>query len=102
MTIDGGLIARGWTGPELVGVAEGEWWRLVTSGFPHANLMHIGFNCLVPSQQWQVHTPVTGGPRFVAPYFYSMFTSSFALMLLSPTTLPVAAPCTGWCLTDLR
>lgn len=28
-------------GPE---VAAGEWWRVVTSGFLHANLLHIGFN----------------------------------------------------------
>jgi len=26
------------------GVAYGEWWRIVTSGFLHANLLHIAFN----------------------------------------------------------
>src|SRR5580704_7123101 len=30
-----------------VGVAHGEWWRIVTSGFLHANLLHIGFNMYV-------------------------------------------------------
>src|SRR3546814_6536029 len=47
MTIDGGLIARGWTGTELVGVAEGEWWRLVTRSEEHTSelqsLMRISY-----------------------------------------------------------
>src|SRR5579862_164794 len=29
------------------GVAHGQWWRLVTSGFLHENILHIGFNMLV-------------------------------------------------------
>src|SRR4051794_38101046 len=28
----------------LVGVAHGEWWRVVTGGFLHAGLLHIGMN----------------------------------------------------------
>ncbi|HEY9555884.1 MAG TPA: rhomboid family intramembrane serine protease [Acidimicrobiales bacterium] len=91
MTIDGGLIARGWTGTELVGVAEGEWWRLVTSGFLHANLIHIGFNCLVLYQLGQVLEPVLGRLRFGAVYFASMLTGSFGVLLLSPDSLTVGA-----------
>src|SRR3546814_19978323 len=91
MTIDGGLIARGWTGTELVGVAEGEWWRLVTSGFLHANLIHIGFNCLVLYQLGQVLEPVLGRLRFGAVYFASMLTGSSGVLLLSPDSLTVGA-----------
>ena len=29
------------------GVAEGEWWRLITSAFLHGNLLHLGMNMLV-------------------------------------------------------
>src|SRR3979409_1665831 len=29
---------------KLIGVAHGEWWRLITGGFLHASLLHIGFN----------------------------------------------------------
>ncbi|HLY35364.1 MAG TPA: rhomboid family intramembrane serine protease [Candidatus Limnocylindria bacterium] len=36
LTVDGALI------PPLV--AQGEWWRLITHAFLHANLLHIGFN----------------------------------------------------------
>ncbi len=30
-----------------LGVAHGQWWRIVTSGFLHENLLHIGFNMYV-------------------------------------------------------
>jgi len=36
LTVDGALI------PALV--AQGEWWRLITHAFLHANVLHIGFN----------------------------------------------------------
>lgn len=26
-------------------VADGEWWRIITSGFLHGSIMHLGFNC---------------------------------------------------------
>ena len=29
------------------GVAHGQWWRIITSGFLHENLIHIGFNMYV-------------------------------------------------------
>src|SRR5207248_9249272 len=29
------------------GVAHGQWWRIVTGGFLHENLLHIGFNMWV-------------------------------------------------------
>src|SRR3546814_17491346 len=69
MTIDGGLIARGWTGTELVGVAEGEWWRPVSSGLLHATLIHICFTCLVPSQLGTVPGHALGRPPLGAVYF---------------------------------
>jgi membrane associated rhomboid family serine protease len=91
MTIDGGLIGIASYQGELIGVAEGEWWRLVTSGFLHANLLHIGFNCLVLYQLGLVLEPVLGRLRFTAVYFASMLTGSFGVLLLSPDRLTVGA-----------
>lgn len=53
----------------LVGVAEGEWWRLVTSMFLHGNLLHLGVNMLF---LWWVAAPVEeaiGRWRFALIYF---------------------------------
>ena len=89
--IDGGLIASGRTVDGLVGVAEGEWWRLVTSGFLHANLLHVGFNCLVLYQLGQLLEPALGRLRFGIVYFAAMLTGSFGVLLLSPDRLTVGA-----------
>ena len=40
VTWDYGLLGIGREGFRLVGVAEGDWWRLVTGGFLHAGLLH--------------------------------------------------------------
>ena len=46
---------------ELIGVANGEWYRLVTSGFLHANLIHVGFNMFVLYRLGQLLEPALGG-----------------------------------------
>ena len=48
-------------------VAEGEWYRLVTSGFLHASLFHIGFNMLLLFFLGRLLEPALGTPRFLAP-----------------------------------
>jgi membrane associated rhomboid family serine protease len=41
------LLAKGtWVDGQPIGVANGEWYRLLTSMFLHANLVHIGSNML--------------------------------------------------------
>jgi membrane associated rhomboid family serine protease len=51
----GSLIGIGIQHGQLVGVAQGEWWRLVTSAFLHASILHLGFNVLF---LWWVGAPV--------------------------------------------
>jgi membrane associated rhomboid family serine protease len=53
------------------GVAGGEYWRLITSAFLHANLIHIGFNMLA---LWWFGAPVEeylGRARYIGLYIVS-------------------------------
>lgn len=92
MTIDGGLIGVGrLASGRLIGVAEGEWWRLLTSGFLHANLIHVGFNMWVLYQLGRILEPVLGRLRFGVVYVVAMLCGSFGVLLLNPHGLTVGA-----------
>src|SRR5215207_8185144 len=47
-------------------VAEGEWYRLISGGFLHASLIHIGFNMFLLLILGRILEPALGTPRFVA------------------------------------
>ena len=52
-------------------VAEGEWWRLVTSAFLHGNILHLGMNMLV---LWLIGPPLEdylGHGRYALLYLVS-------------------------------
>ena len=73
------------------GVAGGEWYRLVTGGFMHAGVIHIGMNMLV---LWLVGSQlerVLGHARYLALYFACLLAGSFAVMLASPGDVTVGA-----------
>jgi membrane associated rhomboid family serine protease len=72
-------------------VAEGEWYRLLTSGFLHASIIHIGFNMFALFFLGRLLEPGIGTARFVALYFASLFAGSFGAILLSPDSLTIGA-----------
>ena len=72
-------------------VAEGEWYRLLTSGFLHASIVHIGFNMFALYFLGRILEPGIGTPRFVALYFASLFAGSFGALLLDPNALTIGA-----------
>lgn len=72
-------------------VAEGEWYRLLTSGFLHISLIHIGFNMFALYFLGRILEPGIGTPRFVVLYFASLFAGSLGATLLSPDTLTIGA-----------
>jgi membrane associated rhomboid family serine protease len=72
-------------------VAEGEWYRLITAGFLHASIFHIGFNMLLLFFLGRLLEPALGTPRFLALYFASLLGGSFGALLLSPDALTVGA-----------
>jgi membrane associated rhomboid family serine protease len=72
-------------------VANGDWYRLVTSGFLHSGLIHIGFNMYILWFLGNLLEPSLGPVRFGALYFASLLAGSFGALLLSPTSLTVGA-----------
>jgi membrane associated rhomboid family serine protease len=73
------------------GLADGEWWRLITSAFLHDGLFHIGVNMLV---LWFVGAPVEeaiGRGRFLALYLVSGLAGSAGALLLDPNAITVGA-----------
>jgi membrane associated rhomboid family serine protease len=72
-------------------VSEGEWYRLITSGFLHAGLLHVGFNMFALFFLGRILEPSIGTPRFLAIYFASLFGGSFGALLLSPDALTIGA-----------
>ena len=72
-------------------VANGDWYRLITSGFMHANLLHIGLNMLI---LWLVGSQieeVLGRGRYLLLYFVSLLAGSAGALLQNPLGLTVGA-----------
>ncbi len=65
-------------------VANGDWWRLVTSGFLHAGLFHIAFNMYALYIIGMLVEPAIGTVRFLAIYFVSLLAGSAGVLLLTP------------------
>jgi membrane associated rhomboid family serine protease len=73
------------------GVAHGQWWRLVTSGFLHEDILHIGFNMWVLYYLGMMLEPALGRVKFGAIYAVSLLTGSLGALLVSPHVLTVGA-----------
>ncbi len=90
LAINGSSVVRefGLYGPL---VAESEWYRLLTGGFLHASLIHIGFNMFALFFLGRILEPSIGTPRFLAVYFSSLFGGAFGALLLDPNALTIGA-----------
>jgi membrane associated rhomboid family serine protease len=86
----GGTLYDKW---DLVGpaVANGDWWRLITAAFLHANLIHIAFNMYF---LWFVGSAVEtalGRGRFLAVYLISGLAGSAGALIDNATAPTVGA-----------
>jgi membrane associated rhomboid family serine protease len=72
-------------------VADGDWWRLLTAGFLHANLVHLLLNMYALYFLGRMLEPALGHVRFAGLYFASLLAGSFGAVLLSPETPVVGA-----------
>jgi membrane associated rhomboid family serine protease len=70
---------------------QGEWYRIVSAGFLHAGLFHIGLNMFVLYILGRILEPAIGTPRFVALYGVSLLAGSCGALLLTPDQLTVGA-----------
>lgn len=93
---EGALIGSGLEGSTLthltaVGVAYGQWWRLISSGFLHVNLLHIGFNMYFLYLLGRILEPALGAAKFALLYFVSLLAGSLGALLVSPHQSTVGA-----------
>lgn len=73
-------------------VADGQWWRLITSGFLHLSVMHIALNMVALYFVGLPLERVVGRWRFLVIYFLSLLGGSTAVMLFaSPNSGAVGA-----------
>jgi membrane associated rhomboid family serine protease len=72
-------------------VADGEYWRLVTSGFLHAGLLHLLFNMYVLYWLGRMIEPAIGTARFLALYGTALLAGSLGVLLLSFDSRTVGA-----------
>jgi membrane associated rhomboid family serine protease len=89
----GTVFVRGslFVGNDQIGLAAGEWYRLVTAGFIHAGLFHIGTNMLL---LWWFGAELERGLgriRFIGIYFASLLAGSAGAILVTPQSPTVGA-----------
>jgi membrane associated rhomboid family serine protease len=73
------------------GVANGDWWRLITSAFLHGSVLHIAFNMLA---LWWLGSPVElalGRARYLGLYVVSGLAGSAGALLADPHSVTVGA-----------
>ena len=63
---------------------EHEYWRLITTGFLHENLLHLAFNMYLLYLLGLMLEPALGSLRFGAIYFTSLLAGSFGTLLATP------------------
>jgi membrane associated rhomboid family serine protease len=77
--------------PNLIGVAHGEWWRMLTAAFLHYGPFHILLNMLALWWFGSMLEQRIGSGRFLAIYLVSGLAGSAGALMLDPTTPTVGA-----------
>jgi membrane associated rhomboid family serine protease len=78
-------------GLETVGVAHGDWWRLITAAFLHYGPFHLLLNMLALYWFGTALEQRLGSGRFLAIYIVSGLAGSAGALIASPTTPTVGA-----------
>jgi membrane associated rhomboid family serine protease len=72
-------------------VADGDWWRPITSGFLHVNIIHIGFNMFLLFQLGMLLENAIGRVSYATLYFTALLGGSFLVLVLDPGDATVGA-----------
>jgi membrane associated rhomboid family serine protease len=78
-------------GYQLVGLAHGEWWRVVTAAFLHYGPFHLGINMYSLFFAGSLLEQVIGRRRFALLYLGSGIAGSAGAIWLSPNNVTVGA-----------
>jgi membrane associated rhomboid family serine protease len=81
---------------QAIGVAQGEWWRLITAPFLHYGPLHLGLNMLV---LWFIGPTLEtffGRWRYLLLYLVSGLAGSAGALIVSPNSLTVGASGAIW------
>jgi len=68
-------------------IDRGEYYRIITSGFLHFNVLHIGMNMFLLWQLGQLLEPAMGRIRFTLLYFICMVGGAIGALVLEPNAL---------------
>ncbi|HEY4281392.1 MAG TPA: rhomboid family intramembrane serine protease [Conexibacter sp.] len=88
-TLNGSLVQHG--GLSGFEVDQGQWWRIITSGFLHASGAHLFGNLVALVVLGGVLSLAAGPLKMVLVYAAGMLGSSFSVLLFAPDTLTVGA-----------
>jgi membrane associated rhomboid family serine protease len=72
-------------------VDDGEWWRIITSGFVHFGLLHVGFNMFILYRLGATLEPALGTIKYSLTYFACLIAGSAGALLTSPNALTAGA-----------
>jgi membrane associated rhomboid family serine protease len=84
-------IPAGTNFPDLVGVAHGDWWRLITSMFLHYGPFHLLLNMLALYWFGSLLEQRIGSGRFLLLYIVSGLAGAAGALIAAPTTPTVGA-----------
>ncbi len=73
------------------GVAEGQWYRLLSSGFVHAGIIHLAVNMWMLYILGRIMETQLGRTRLGLIYFASLFAGSLGALVASPDSITVGA-----------
>jgi membrane associated rhomboid family serine protease len=72
-------------------VEQGDWYRLITSGFLHYGIIHLAFNMYLLYVLGQMLEPAIGRVRFLLVYMAGLLGGSAGALLLSPNSVSAGA-----------